>query len=165
LTFYGLAVDEKGIPLQGVKFEFVVDSIPKDWSFDTRGQPHTRKTHTVISGDDGRIQFDAYAHIIFMNEAVLEGYRHLAARFGEESNLGIGVTSWSDLLYKSDPTNPAIYVFVKDGVKEVSALPSRGGFYAYGKQWRPNKPAWPKKPSLPDVVYKPPTTQPATTPS
>jgi len=166
ITFDGLAVDQYGNRLPGVVFEFSVDSIPRDWTFETRGKANDRILHQAVSGSDGRFEFDVTAHRLFMVRASIAGYRHLTPEFSDDGNTGFLITASGDLWYKSDPDNPAIYVFVRDGVKEVSALPSRGGFDSGGgTAWRPNKPGWPKKPSLPDVVYKPPTTQPATTPS
>src|SRR5215207_9662631 len=67
---------------------------------------------------------------------------------------------------KPDVDHPAVFVFVKDGVTEVSALPCKGGWDSGGATQfpaTPNQPAWPRDPSLKDVVYKPPatsTTQP-----
>lgn len=69
--------------------------------------------------------------------------------------------AWGHQLFRSDPENPAVYVFVKDGVREVAVLPCRGG--SQNKRsggWVANKPEWPTRPSLKDVVYKAPTTQP-----
>lgn len=165
MTFYGIAVDQHGEPLRGARFEFIVEAIPKDWTFETRGKPHVRATISAVSDTDGRFRFDIVAHSLFLQSASLDGFRHLSAELGEESNLGIGITSWSDLLYRSDPVNPTVYVFVKDGVKEVSVLPSRGGSRAFGKQWIANKPVWPKRPSLHDVVYQPPATQASSQPA
>lgn len=154
VTFYGLAVDQDGTPLQGVSFEVVVDAIPRDWTFETRGRPHDRTRRMLVTDENGRFSIDATAHLIFIEKAHLPGYRHLFAKWSDDTNTGYQVTAWGEQLYKSDPDRPAVYVFVKDGVREVSALPSRGGYYAYGKEWRPNEPAWPEKPSLNDVVQK-----------
>jgi len=164
MTFYGMSVDQNGNPLPGVTFEFIIDSIPKDWTFETRGKPNDRITHKAVSGRDGRFKLEVTAHRLFINEAKLPGYRHLTAEFSDDGNTGYMITASGDLWHRFDPNNPAIYVFVMDGTTEVSALPSRGGFDSGGgTQWVANQPSWPKKPSLRDVVYKPPTTQPATT--
>ena len=87
----------------------------------------------------------------------------LATNQGEGGvfNLGYQITAWGDTWYQSDPGNPATYVFVRDGVREVSALPSRGGSRFVGQQWIANRPGWPPKPSLLDVVYHPPASQPS----
>jgi len=163
ITFYGLAVDQDGTPLPGASFDIVVDAIPKDWSFETRGKPHDRTHRTVVTDADGRFSIEVNAHLIYIENVHLSGYRHLFAQWSDDGNTGYQITSWSDLLYKTDPDHPAVYVLVKDGVHEVSALPCRGGFRSYGKRWILNKPAWPKRPSLKDVVHKPPTTTQATT--
>lgn len=164
LTFFGLAVDQDGNPLQDVSFEIVLDAIPKDWSFDNRGKPHDRTRQTVTSGADGRFSANVTAHMIFVDNAQLPGYRHLFAKWSDDGNTGYQITAWGEILYKSDPDRPAVYVFVKDGVSDVSALPSRGGFRAYGNQWIPNQPMWPKNPSLKDVQQKQPSSQSTTAP-
>jgi len=161
MTFYGLAVDQNGSPLEGVSFELVIESIPVNWTFETRGNAHDQVSRTVISGLDGKFHIDMFVHVLFVKEATLAGYRHLFAKSGP-GNVGYLVTGSGDLCYRSDIEHPAVFVFVKDGAREVSALPSRGGYDSgNGTNWVLNKPAWPKKPSLPDVTYKPPTTQPS----
>jgi hypothetical protein len=67
------------------------------------------------------------------------------------------------LWYKSDPDHPAVYVMVKDGAREVSALPCKGGYVSGGgKHWVKNEPDWPKNPSLKDVIRKRPSSHPTT---
>lgn len=163
VIFYGLAVDENGRPLEAATFQIISEAFPDDWTFETRGRPHDRKTFQVRSDATGRFEIELVTRGIFIEHAERAGYRHLTAKLGEASNMGIMISSWGRQLYKSDPNRPAVYVFVKDGVREVSALPSRGGYYAYGKDWRPNEAAWPLKPSLTDVVQKTPATQAAAT--
>jgi hypothetical protein len=160
LTFFGVAVDQDGRPMPGVRFDIVIDAIPKDWSFQRRGRPHDQKTVRVTSGRDGHFALEAEAHILFITPHPPAGYAHLFSRWSDDGNLGFMITSWGEQQYKSDPERPAIFVFVRDGVKEISALPSRGGYQTHGSQWVANRPAWPNRPSLPDVVYRPPATQP-----
>ena len=164
ITFYGMAVDESGQPLEGASFSVISESFPKDWTFDTRDRPHERQTFRARTDANGRFELDLVTRGIFIGHASKTGYRHFTAELGETSNLGIMISAWSQQIYKSDPDRPAIFVFVKDGAKEVSALPSRGGYEAYGQQWIPNEPKWPREPSLKDVVYVPPATQPSTQP-
>jgi hypothetical protein len=163
LTFYGLAVDQDGKPLEGVSFDIVVDAIPKDWTFENRGRPHDRMRTTVVTDADGRFSVDVAAHVIFVENGRLPGYRHLFAKWSDDGNTGYQVTAWGEQLYKSAPDHAAVYVFVKDGVREVSALPCRGGYQLNGKQSTLNLPRWPRTPSLPDVVRKQPGTPAATT--
>src|SRR5687768_15968221 len=62
------------------------------------------------------------------------------------------VISWGDLCYKSDVNRPAVFVFVKDGALQGTALPRPGGYdSANGEHWTENTPARPTKPSLQDV--------------
>jgi hypothetical protein len=80
------------------------------------------------------------------------------------------LNAWSLPWYASDPANPALYVFVRDGEHTVSVLPCSGGSNsANGKHWTINKPGWPKRPSLPDVTARHcnprPQTAPASNPS
>ena len=165
-TFYGLAVDEHGRPLGNAEFSIEVEAIPPHWTFRTRGKPHVFSTVTARSGPDGRFQVDIVGHILRFKKVERAGYRHFYDMDTGDSdavdNTFYQITAWSDLLYKTHPDHPAVYVFVKDGMHEVSALPCRGGFRSYGKRWILNKPAWPKQPSLKDVVHKPPTTTRAT---
>jgi hypothetical protein len=162
MIFYGKVVDQDGRPLEKVSFSFGVEAIPADWTFDTRGKPHNHTTLSVASDAQGRFDFRFTGHGLRLKEATLPGYRHFYNKYGQGDggvfNLGYQITSWGDLWYRSDPRNPAVYVFVKDGVTEVSALPCRGGSQALGKQWMPNEPGWPSDPSLNDVVRKQPTT-------
>jgi hypothetical protein len=163
ITFYGMAVDHEGQPLEGALIRYQVDAYPDDWTFDTRGRPYVTTEAVAKSDRSGNFKFEARGCILRLLEASRMGYRHLVDQHppGHTGTTeGIRLIAWGQQLYKSDPERPAVFVFVKDGVKEVSALPSRGGYFAWGKEWRPNRPAWPKKPSLPDVVYKPPATQP-----
>ncbi len=173
LTFFAKAVDQDGNPLPGIRITYRCESFPKDWTFDKRGEPLIQSQVTGVSDTSGRIEFDVVGHTLRRDSVVAPmGYRHFYEEFEGSvsgriipSTYGYLLSSWGDLCYKSDKDHPAVFVFVKDGVKEVSALPCRGGFDSgNGKHWTLNKPAWPKKPSLPDVVQKRPNTQPTTQP-
>lgn len=163
LTFYGLVVDQDGTPLPETQVQYQVEAYPKDWTFDTRGRPYDVSTVTATSDSQGRFSFRITGCHLRMLSVTRNGYRHLWEQDTSDnhpSTYGYQLIAWSDLWYKSDPEHPAVYVFVKDGVHEVSALPCKGGYWAHGKQWVLNKPDWPKKPSLMDVVQKQPTTKP-----
>jgi hypothetical protein len=175
LTFYGKVVDQDGNPLEGAKIEYDVESYPTDWTFSSRARLNNRETVTFTSGADGRFSGRITGCKLFRLSATLDGYRH----FGEEYSAGSTehittkaymLVAWSNLWFKSAEDRPAIYVFVKDGVREVSALPCHGGFSSGGglRFW-PNEPGWPKEPSLKDVVYRPvggvAATLPATAPA
>jgi hypothetical protein len=167
LRFYGLAVDQDGVPLKGARVQYQVDAYPKDWTFETRGRPYDTTVVAGVSDTQGRFAFDVTGCILRLKSADRQGYRHffeMDQADGQPSGLAYRLIAWSDQQYRSDQNHPAVFVFVKDGISQVSALPSRGGFQASGKQWIPNVPAWPKKPSLKDVVYKPSSTQPTSQP-
>ena len=161
LTFYGKVVDQDGNPLEGAKIEYEVESYPTDWTFSSRARLNNRETVTFTSGADGRFSGRITRCKLFRLSATLDGYRH----FGEEYSDGATehittkaymLVAWSDLWFKSAEDRPAIYVFVKDGIREVSALPCHGGFSSGGGAiFYPNEPGWPKEPSLKDVVYRP----------
>jgi hypothetical protein len=155
LTFYGKIVDQDGRPLGGAQLEYRAEAYPKNWTFDTRGRDNEAWSVAVVSDDAGRFQLPIAGCKLIRMKAELKGYRHLCdedTSTGSIDNRFYHLISWSDLCYKTDVDHPAIYVFVKDGVKEVTVLPSRGGWNSgNGTHWRPNVPAWPKKPSLPDV--------------
>ena len=164
VTFYAKALDQEGNPLTGARFEYRLESYPKDWTFDTRGRPKDASNVTLSSGSDGRFERSITGCELILIKAECPGYRHL---FDEDLhsdgvlNRFITLISWSDLCYKTDPEHPAIYVFVKDGVSEVTALPSRGGYDSgNGTHWTLNQPGWPHKPSLKDVVQKQPVPGP-----
>jgi hypothetical protein len=167
ITFYGLAVDQDGNPLAGAEFEYRVEAYPKDWTFETRGRDNDVSTVNATTDARGRFQFTVTGCKLVRRKAACEGYRHLAEEDyhgGTAQTFFYRLIAWGDLWYKTDADHPAVYVFVKDGVNEVSALPCRGGWDSGGARkfpFTPNQPAWPKKPSLKDVVYKPPTTAPA----
>lgn len=158
LTFYGMVVDESGRPLAGADFEFRIESIPADWTFEKRGNPFDVSTVTAKSGADGRFQVDVTGHMMFLKQARREGYRHLYdLDSGSDAiiNRAFMLNSWSDLTYKTDRDHPAVFVFVKDGIYEASALPCKGGWDSgNGTHWTINKPGWPKIPSLVDVDLK-----------
>lgn len=104
-------------------------------------------------------QLTVTGHYLRLEQAELAGYRHLFDTDFSSSlavnNVTYLINSWGDLCYKSDPGHPAVFVFVKDGVKQVSALPCKGGHSSSnGTVWRLNQPGWPRKPSLTDVVYE-----------
>jgi hypothetical protein len=170
MTFYGLAVDQDGSPLAGAQFEYRVEAYPKDWTFETRDRDNDVSTVSATTDARGRFQFTVTGCKLIRRKGDRAGYRHL---FEEDVHTRAAQTSfyrliaWGDLWYKTDADHPAVYVFVKDGVKEVSALPCRGGWDSGGAKKfpaTPNQPAWPKKPSLEDVSYKPPTTAPTSQP-
>lgn len=168
LIFHGLAVDQDGTPLSAARFTFRIEAYPHDWTFSTRGRDNIVTNLDVVSDAQGRFALQITGCKLVRLNAVRPGYRHLHDEDSSDGSVqthSIGLMSWGQQQYKSDPDLPAVFVFVKKGVKEVSALPSRGGYYAWGKEWRPNQPAWPKKPSLPDVVYKPPATRPGQLPA
>jgi len=162
LMFYGVAVDQDGKALQGARFTIEVEAIPKDWSFDKRGEPHGFSTITATSGSDGRFQIEVTGHILRLKRVERSGYRHFfdldTGASGAIDNTSYTLNAGGYQWYKSDVSNPAVYVFVKEGTQEVSVFPCAGGFQALGKRWIPNKPGWPKKPSLKDVVQKRPST-------
>ena len=169
LTFYGLTVDQDGKPLANVSVAYECESFPKDWTFDRRGEPFVKSIVRTVSDEHGRFRFALSVHTLRrLDVDGPAGYRHFFEQYegtvsGEviPSTYGYLVSSWSDLCYKTDADHPAIFVFVKDGAHEVSALPCKGGYDSgNGKRWVLNTPGWPKKPSLKDVVQKPPTTVP-----
>jgi hypothetical protein len=144
-----------------------VDAYPKDWTFETRGRPYDISFVTATSGADGRFEFEATGCVLRLKTAGCAGYRHLYEKNASDQHpsvSGYSLIAWGQVTYLSDPKNPAVFVFVKEGATEVSALPGVGGSRRDGKRWTPHAPAWPKKPSLKDVTYKPPTTVPVTQP-
>src|SRR5687768_11893667 len=64
MTFYGQCIDQDGNPLPGVMIEIDNETIPKNWSFDTRGDPHLHSTIRTTSGPDGRFRVDVVTHIL-----------------------------------------------------------------------------------------------------
>lgn len=167
VTFYGLVVDHLGQPLANAHIRYQIDAYPDDWTFETRGRPYVTRTIDVHTDESGKFQFEARGGILRLLKASCVGYHHLLDEHPPGhtgTSEGIGLAAWGQQLYKTDPDRPAVFVFVRDGVKEVSALPSREGYEAEGPNWVPNEPRWPRKPSLKDVVYVPPATRPSTQP-
>lgn len=168
LTFYGATVDQDGSPLPGASIEYQVDAYPKDWTWNTQARPYVSSQVRAVSDANGRFQFTVTGCILRRLDAAREGYRHFCEEdsggYPDGPNVntyGYRLIAWSDPNYKTDPEHPAVFVFVKDGVHGVSALPCKGGYDSAngdGTAWRLNKPAWPRKPSLKDVVQKKPTT-------
>jgi hypothetical protein len=165
MTFYGLAVDQDGAPLEGVHLRFRVEAYPKDWSFETRGRDKDFRFIDVTSDKAGTFSLPVTACGIIKLETTHKGYKELYdldTSDGTVRSHFIRLISWGELQYKTDSDHPAVFVFVKDGISKVSALPSRGGWNnAGGTRWTLNKPAWPTRPSLKEVVQNEPTTGPA----
>lgn len=171
LTFYGLAVDQDGKPLSGAKFRFRVEAYPRHWTYDTRGRDNDVSWIDATSGSQGRFEFVVRGCQLIRMKAECDGYRHFCDLDHETRPSNIGVSNffyslieWSDPRYKAEPDHPAVFVFVRDGVHEVSALPCKGGYRAAdgaGTRWALNNPGWPWEPSLKDVVYKRPETRPS----
>lgn len=160
VVFYGLAVDQDGKPLADAEFVVDVEAIPTGWTFETRGKPHDHSTVSFKSGPDGTFAPKLTGHILRFQKCTRPGYRHLYDLY-DRANMAYFLNAWGDLWYKTDPEHPAVYVFVKDGAHEVSALPCAGGYDSgNGRNWRLNQPGWPREPSLKDVVRKAPTTVP-----
>jgi hypothetical protein len=165
LTFYAIAVDQDGHPLQGATFEFDIERIPADWTFSTRGKPHEHVTMSAVSGSDGKFQPEIVGHILRLKRAERTGYRHFyemdpGSGRKDADNSFVRLDAWGDPWYRSDPEHPAVYVFVKDGVKQISVLPTRGGSdTGGGTRFVRNEPIWPRRPSLPDVAYVAPATR------
>jgi hypothetical protein len=178
LTFYGKVVDQDGNPLEGAKIEYDVESYPTDWTFSSRARLNNRETVTFTSEADGRFSGRITGCKLYRRSATLDGYRHFGEEYSDDATEHITtkfymLIAWSNLLFKSAEDRPAIYVFVKDGVREVSALPCHGGYCPIQGIFRPNEPGWPKEPSLKDVAYRPiggiaatsPASLPATAPA
>jgi hypothetical protein len=168
ISFHGLTVDQDGRPLPGVRVEYQVEAYPKDWTFETRGKPYDVMSVAATTGEDGRFNFKVTGRGLRLKRVVAPpGFRHLFEQSGGNDHgvqrpytFGYTLIAWGDLWYKTDADHPAVYVFVKDGVTEVAALPCRGGWDSGGgKRWTQNTPAWPKHPSLADVVYVGPATR------
>lgn len=164
MTFHGKVIDQDGSPLQGARFEFRVEAYPKDWTFNTRDRDNNVSSASAISDANGLFQFTVTGCRLIRSKAERDGYRHFyemdsSTRSARTSHYTL--IAWSDLWFRADASNPAVFVFVKEGVREVSALPNRGGAESGGgKNWKANYPAWPKKPSLTDVVRRQPSTNP-----
>lgn len=162
LQFYGIAVDQDASPLPGAKIEYEIHAYPGDMTFDGEGKSYDISSVVVTSGDNGRFEFTAHGCILTLKSASKDGYRHFFEMNRSDvhrSVLGYRLSGWGEkALYRSDPTNPAIFVFVREGETRVAALPSVGGAHPSDKGWIANKPAWPNRPSLKDVVRKQPTT-------
>ena len=163
IIFFAKVVDQEGKPLSGASFQFRVEAYPADWTFETRGRPYVESVADAKSDSDGRFEIVIHGCLLYRLSAEKQGYRQLVdedTSGGSQSTNAIHLISWGLPYYKSDRDNPAIFVFVKDGIKEVSALPCRGGADTAGvNKWIKNSPAWPIRPSLKDVVYKPASTQ------
>jgi hypothetical protein len=152
LTFYAKAVDQAGAPLANVRFQYRVEAYPDNWSFETRDRPNRVEMVDAVSDAAGNVRISVTGCELILLRAELNGYRHLHETLGDDSNMFFRLIAWSDLWYKTDADHPAIYVFVKDGVREVSVLPCKGGYdSANGTHWMLNKPNWPEHPSLSDV--------------
>jgi hypothetical protein len=122
VRFFGVAVDQDGTPLPGARIEYQVDAYPKDWTFETRGRPYDTSFVGTTSGADGRFEFEVTGCILRLKNAQRPGYRHLYERDEHDAHpsvTGYRLIAWSDLQYRSDPQNPAVFVFVKDGVREA----------------------------------------------
>src|SRR5215208_2134409 len=123
ITFYGLAIDQNGQAIEGVSVSYQVESFPKDWTFEKRGEPLITTAVSGTSDSRGRFEFTANAHTLRrLNVESPPKYRHLFEKYegtvsGETipSTFGYLITSWGDRCYKADPANPAVFVFVKDG--------------------------------------------------
>ena len=161
MTFYGKAVAEDGTPLPGARFDFRVEAYPEGWTFDRRDQKNDVSEVTATSDANGQFQFTVTACTLRRLTAEKTGYRHFCDLDHESRPTSLGISNdyyslieWGYVKYKSDAAHPAVFVFVKDGAVAVSALPCKGGYRSSGKNWTPNKPGWPRKPSLRDVVHK-----------
>jgi hypothetical protein len=168
VEFYGMVVDQDGNPLPGATIDYQVEAYPKDWTFETRNRPYDLSKVSAVSDAQGRFVFSATGCMLRLLDARCPRYRHfmeLDTSTNSPSTYAYRLIAWSDLWFKSDPDHPAVYIFVKDGLREVSVLPCKGGYESGGgTKWMLNKPAWPKKPSLKDVVYISRTTAPSTQP-
>lgn len=169
MTFYASAIDQDGHPLEGVQFDFRVEAYPANWTLETRDQDHDTSKITATTNKAGRVAVTITGCELILTNAEISNYRELYeidTMGGTPNNRFYRLIASGNLWYKSQPENPAIYVFVKEGTDTVAKLPCRGGSESGGTgRWRINKPAWPNRPSLKDVVYKPPTTQPSTYPA
>jgi hypothetical protein len=165
VTFYAKVVDQDGKPLENARFEYRLEAYPKDWTFDTRGRDNDIATIKAVSDVHGEFHFDAKGCELYRMKAQCKGYQHFFDLDVGDShaidNTGYRLIAWGDLWYKSDVNKPAVYVFVKEGAREIHLLPCRGGYNSGGtSRWTENKPGWPKNPSLKDVVFVQPATQP-----
>jgi hypothetical protein len=177
-VFYGKAVDENGAGLAGATFECRIDTWPNEDIFKPEnGVELIRKNVSAISGSDGRFSIEGQGISLAYRQIVPPpGYDMV---FPDELALdckaleGVKLMSWGQREYRPDRDNPAVYVFVKKGVKQVRVAPSLGG-YSWGPPpgskntlgWVKNLPQWPKTPYPRGLVFKPgPSTAPTTNPA
>jgi hypothetical protein len=121
-----------------------------------------------VSDGQGLFHFTVTGCTLRLLKAERKGYRRFfdsappSSRSDTDSYF-YSLIEWGYVQFKSDPSRPAVYVFVKNDAREVAAMPCRGGLDSGGgARWMGHKPAWPHKPSLPDVHYVPPSLRPTT---
>jgi hypothetical protein len=153
-----MSVDQDGNPLARVKFDFRVEAYPKNWSFDTRGRDNDVTNVTAFTDDQGRFRLDVTGCQLIRLRSAPKGFKEY---YDEDvsgrsvDNRFYSLITWGQVGYRSDVDNPAVYVFVNNGTKTITVLPSRGGFdHRGGSNWSRNTPALPRKPSLREVVYE-----------
>mgnify|MGYP000844805021 CR=1 FL=1 len=170
ITFEGVIVDEIGRPIPGASVEVFIRGINTKWASDPQGVNARGwdRERSLQSGQDGSFSLLIEGTHFSIMSIKAPGFQWLYEEYGSVqagSNASYQIAP-AGSHYISQQGSPAIFVMVRDGVKDVHVMPSRGGAEVDDKgRITPNTPRWPRKPSLPDVVYKPPPTQPATTPS
>jgi len=163
IVFCAIVVDQDGKPLAGAIISYDVEYVPKGYKL---GDGFAQTTVSVVSDLGGKIEFAASGKYLFLNQATKVGYLHLDDKNPADPPIGTGKRAYwfhqeGRDVAKFDWENPAVFVFIKEGETDVHVVPSSGGYYAIGKQWRRVKPAWPNEPSIPGVRYVAPATQPA----
>jgi hypothetical protein len=180
IDYYALAVDQDGTPLPGVTFECVI-FVPQGSSFDREPLSDLQIKKKVSTDASGRMEVHGHGEGFRVESANVAGHRWLYDKSGgvgehwdAGDNRGYQYWSWGKKVEVGDPDNPAIHVFVKDGVKIVSAKVSRGGSYVnndlnnpYRIVHTPWKPGFPRRPSLEglEFVEKTSTSLPTTSPN
>ncbi len=162
-TLYGIAIDERGQPLPGAEFEYVVREFVGGSGFSSVTADRESVRSSVKTDSHGRFEISIRGHslkIISMTKGGFRPFFDLRSSSGASlNNIFFRFVSWGKIRYESSTSSPAVYVFVGDGVREIQMLPSRGG-----RDWTSvqgviieNKPGWPRKPSIDGVRLKEPT--------
>ena len=166
--FFAIVVDQDGKPVKGAEIMYRVERVPKNYQL---GQPFEYSSISAVSGEDGRFSLQLRGKSIFLESATRKGYNHLndlrpTQGLSPTGKYGVCFHQEGFELIKYDLENPAVFVFVEDGVTNVHVVPCVGGYRAHGyqeagrvKRWNRIKPAWPNEPSIPGVRYVAPATQ------
>ncbi len=167
MEFWATTLDEQGNALPGVTISGYLEQYGKAPRL---GTDFLRPSFKWTSDDRGRLYVKVVGKGFRIRSVTKQGYTEF------NDNLGIfppnhffPYITGNNVEFEPAKENPAVFVLVREGALQVTAMPSKGGYQISGGLRQKNEPYWPKYAKASDIPpyarFGPPTAWPATQPT